>query len=83
VNPDIKPRLRVAVIGGRSRTEVSTVSIIPIDLQRRFEQRWAARFTLPVASIAPKKVVSKRAPPLGRPVRQKKPLPRLARSVQP
>jgi hypothetical protein len=29
------------------------VSTIPLHLQRRFEQRWAARFVAPVASAAP------------------------------
>jgi hypothetical protein len=27
---------------------------IPLDLQRRFEQRWAARFVPPAPSLAPK-----------------------------
>ncbi|MDX6527489.1 MAG: hypothetical protein QOI43_3000 [Gaiellales bacterium] len=30
------------------------MSVIPLHLQRRFEQRWAARFVSPVASAAPK-----------------------------
>jgi hypothetical protein len=30
------------------------MSAIPLHLQRRFEQRWAARFVLPRASAAPK-----------------------------
>ena len=30
------------------------MSDIPLHLQRRFEQRWAARFVSPVASAAPK-----------------------------
>jgi hypothetical protein len=30
------------------------MSAIPIHLQRKFEQRWAARFASPVASAAPK-----------------------------
>jgi hypothetical protein len=29
---------------------------IPVDLERRFERRWAAKFASPVASIAPKSV---------------------------
>jgi hypothetical protein len=29
---------------------------IPLDLQRRFEQRWAARFGSPLASAAPKSI---------------------------
>jgi hypothetical protein len=35
------------------------MSIIPLHLQRRFEQRWASRFTQPVASNAPKNVGTK------------------------
>jgi hypothetical protein len=30
------------------------MSSIPLDLQRRFERRWAARFISPVASTTPK-----------------------------
>jgi hypothetical protein len=30
---------------------------IPLHIQRRFEQRWAARFVSPVASAAPKKSI--------------------------
>jgi hypothetical protein len=30
------------------------MSTIPLHLQRKFEQRWAARFVSPVASAAPK-----------------------------
>ena len=32
---------------------------IPRDLQRRFEQRWAARFALRVVSTRPKSIVLK------------------------
>ena len=32
------------------------MSIIPLHLQRKFEQRWTARFVRPVASAAPKGV---------------------------
>jgi hypothetical protein len=32
---------------------------IPLHLQRRFEQRWAARFIRPVASATPKGIVLK------------------------
>jgi hypothetical protein len=32
------------------------MSGIPLDLQRKFEQRWAARFVSPVTSAAPKNV---------------------------
>jgi hypothetical protein len=35
------------------------MSAIPLHLQRRFEQRWASRFTHPAASIAPKNVGTK------------------------
>jgi hypothetical protein len=37
------------------------MSEIPLDLQRRFERRWAARFVSPVASGAPKSIGSKGA----------------------
>ena len=32
------------------------MSYIPLDLQRRFERRWAARFVSPVASAAAKRI---------------------------
>jgi hypothetical protein len=35
------------------------MSAIPLHLQRRFEQRWASRFTHPTASTAPKNVGTK------------------------
>jgi hypothetical protein len=35
------------------------MSAIPLYLQRRFEQRWAARFVPPAASTAPKSINSK------------------------
>jgi hypothetical protein len=35
------------------------MSEIPRHLQRRFEQRWAARFVSPVASAAPRSIGSK------------------------
>jgi hypothetical protein len=38
------------------------MSAIPLHLQRRFEQRWASRFTLPAASNAPKNIGAKAAP---------------------
>ena len=31
------------------------MSAIPLHLQRKFEQRWAARFASPAASVAPKR----------------------------
>jgi hypothetical protein len=37
------------------------MSEIPLHLQRRFEQRWAARFVRPVAAVAPKSIVLKDA----------------------
>jgi hypothetical protein len=36
------------------------MSNIPLHLQRRFEQRWAARFVAPAASTAPKRLDLKR-----------------------
>jgi len=36
------------------------MSGIPLHLQRRFEQRWAARFVAPAASTAPKSLDLKR-----------------------
>jgi len=35
------------------------MSTIPLHLQRRFEQRWAARFVRPVASATPKTIAAK------------------------
>jgi hypothetical protein len=37
------------------------MSDIPLHLQRRFEQRWAARFASPAASTVPKNVITKPA----------------------
>jgi hypothetical protein len=34
------------------------MSAIPLHLQRKFEQRWAARFASPVASATPKRTDS-------------------------
>jgi hypothetical protein len=42
------------------------MSIIPLHLQRRFEQRWASRFARPAASNAPKNVETKSTPLAGR-----------------
>ena len=36
------------------------MSILPLDVQRRCERRWAARFVPPAASTAPKRVDVKR-----------------------
>ena len=38
------------------------MTAIPIHLQRRFEQRWASRFALPVTSTVAKNIGTK-APP--------------------
>jgi hypothetical protein len=46
------------------------MSAIPLHLQRKFEQRWAARFASPAASAAPKRSDLK-APDNGSP-RQRK-----------
>lgn len=50
------------------------MSDIPLHLQRRFEQRWAARFAPPGASAVPKSTGVKRAPSKAwpRPPRAKK-----------
>jgi hypothetical protein len=37
------------------------MSIIPLDLQRRCEQRWAARFSRPVEPVSSRKQGSERA----------------------
>jgi hypothetical protein len=47
------------------------MSVIPLHLQRRFEQRWASRFARPAASNAPKNVETKSTPLAGRRVGQK------------
>jgi hypothetical protein len=49
------------------------MSGIPLQLQRRFEQRWAARFVPPAVSTAPKSI------DLKRPVHN---LPRIARAKE-
>jgi hypothetical protein len=41
---------------GRSGTGASAMSIIPLHLQRRFEQRWAAQFGSLVIPSVPKNV---------------------------
>jgi hypothetical protein len=38
------------------------MSAIPLHLQRRFEQKWAARFSQPVTVNQPKNVGAKAAP---------------------
>jgi hypothetical protein len=47
------------------------MSVIPLDLQRRFEQRWAARFGSLVIPAAPKNVGLKVSPVNMRRARQK------------
>jgi hypothetical protein len=59
------------------------MSVIPLDLQRRFEQRWAARFAAPVASVVPKSAALKRALRIGRRARQKKLPPPFAKMAHP
>ena len=46
------------------------MSTIPLHLQRKFEQRWAARFVSPLASTAPKSTDFNDLP---RPAKAKKP----------
>jgi len=43
------------------------MSIIPLHLQRRFEQRWAAKFARPVASATPENIGLKWHQPLTKP----------------
>jgi hypothetical protein len=51
------------------------MSVIPLDLQRRFEQRWAVRFIKPVTSVV-KSAALKSPLRIGRRTQQKKmPLP--------
>jgi hypothetical protein len=59
------------------------MSVIPLDLQRRFEQRWAARFTVPGAVIVPKNAALKSALRKGRRARQKKLPPPFAKMAHP
>jgi hypothetical protein len=56
---------------GRSVTGASAVSIIPLHLQRRFEQRWAARFGSLAIPAVPKNVGLKGSPVKMRLARQK------------
>jgi len=48
------------------------MSAIPLHIQRRFEQRWAARLIPPVALISPKTLLLKRATPTSRCTRKPK-----------
>jgi len=51
------------------------MSAIPLHIQRRFEQRSAARFVRPVASVSPKSAVLKRVLPTSSPCPQAKEKP--------
>ncbi len=64
---------------GRSGTVASAMSIIPIHIQRRFEQRWAARFGSLVIPAVPKNVGLKASPVNVRRARKK---PRKRRQVE-
>jgi hypothetical protein len=56
------------------------MSAIPLHLQRRFEQKWAARFVPPVAAVAPKSIASKdTVNSLPRPAKEKEKPARLSR----
>ena len=48
------------------------MSIIPLHIQRRFEQRWAARPVPPVTLPSPKSLVLKPAAPTSRRIRKPK-----------
>jgi len=56
---------------GRSGTGALTVSAIPLHIQKRFEQRWASRFTHRLRQKAPKNVGTKATPSMGRRARQR------------
>jgi hypothetical protein len=58
---------------GATTNGALVMSDIPLHLQRRFEQRWAARFVPPAASTAPKSI------DLKRPVHN---LPRIAKAKE-
>ena len=45
---------RYSLRGVKSPKTGAVMSIIPLDLQRRCEQRWAARFSRPIPSAAPR-----------------------------
>src|ERR1700739_1355763 len=53
---DLYTTARVEVLRPGATTRSLVMCTIPVDLERRFEQRWAARFVPPVASAAPKKI---------------------------
>jgi hypothetical protein len=50
---DLYTTARVEVLRPGATTRSLVMSIIPLDLQRRFEQRWAARFCRPAPPAAP------------------------------
>jgi len=52
-------KLRARDVKKRHERGALAMSTIPLHLQRRFEQRWAARFVRPVASVTPKIIVAK------------------------
>jgi hypothetical protein len=54
------------------------MSAIPTHIQRRFEQRWAARFALPIASKMVGTKPQHQNPPVARPCVGDKRKPRLA-----
>jgi hypothetical protein len=53
------------------KRRVKIVADIPLHVQRRFEQRWASRFILRVASNVPNNVGTKAMPSTGRRARQR------------
>ena len=57
---DLYTTARVEVLRSGATTRSLVMSIIPLDLQRRFEQRWAARFSRPNPSDAPRKYQGER-----------------------
>jgi hypothetical protein len=64
-----RPSLHTSIRGATTRSLV--MSIIPLDLQRRFEQRWAARFSRPNPSDAPRKYQAEKTQRTGRRARQR------------
>src|SRR6202011_2174932 len=59
---DLSGTTRVMVLETGATTRSFVMSSIPLDLQRRFEQRWAARFFSPITSAAPQKHRLERQP---------------------
>jgi hypothetical protein len=62
-----------ALTRGRSEARSLAMSAIPLHLQRRFELKWASRFSVPVAVNAPKNAEAKATPttPAFRPAKTK------------